>query len=225
MTYRAFLIGSVFFLLFISFAEAAKYECERVDTIARLGTLDGDRVTIEEGNKDKKTEGKYCAFSVEGVAASSPPSDLIKGTLDRLSTPIRSGVREDVWIQRANDVAVILIAASDLQEPPDALVDIMKRNLETLKKCYRNYYDAAPMSDEPAFFEGGSFSRPGFCYFTELDYYGLTLDGDIRAIHDDNDLRATAFSLIVGNPQNHLLIAVVIDGISRYFVQPYNRGR
>ena len=166
ITQSAVVVATMFALLITSPAFAAKYKCKRVDSIARLGTPEGSRVTIEDGKKDKETKGRYCAFSINGIAASSPPITRVRQALDRLRAGnYRTGSR-----LLPDDVAYALIAASPLESPSDDLSKYLKANVSTIHTCIGNYVSISPM-DAPSSFTNTISGSIGSCFFATRNRY------------------------------------------------------
>ena len=209
-------------LLSVSPAFAAKYECERVDSIARLGTYDGDRVTIEEGNKDKKTRGKFCAFSVDGIAASSPPSERVKAALERLNSPLLGGARENEWDRRIEDIAYALISASDLQSPPDILIQFLRENKNEIHTCYEYFYDQTPMDDGPRTFNSFGQGLTGLCFVASSGKYGIAWIDGVELV-SEQDLPSSAASVTITQSRLHVLVGVAMEDVLRLSIHPWNQ--
>lgn len=93
-------------------------------------------VTIEDGGRDSETDGRFCAFAVAGVAASSPPLARVQEALGWLGSADGPPGSDTL----AEHVAWALIAASPHDEPPDQLRSLMSEHAESLEACFENYW-------------------------------------------------------------------------------------
>ena len=126
-------IGAVLgFLFFVASAVAKTVECDAVDTLAKVGLRSVDTVTISAD-----TSNRVCKFAVNGVAASSPPPNIVA-----------DAYRSIVWSNNApgwmlggdlNRVPLDAFAALLLAAGPDhdigVMVSILADSDDELKRC------------------------------------------------------------------------------------------
>ena len=215
MVQKLIVVGVVVTLLATVSAFAAKYKCEGVESIARLGVGDGARVTWEEGAKDDETKGKYCAFSINGVAASSPPLQRVRDALERL---IQRN-HDDNSKLFAIDVAYALIAAGRLAKPSDDLSKYLQSHSVALNECFRRFRNRTPMEKARLFSANSSSRFNGLCFFTTWREYHLEQSASLKsiAVYPSGNTRRPR-NVEQGRP--HLVVGVGENQVRRWFFQP-----
>ena len=192
---------------------AATYKCKEVDSIARLGLADGVPVSIESGDDDEDTDGDYCAFSVNGVAPSSPPLKAVREALTYLRNPNATWMRNSSDFSQKRDrivnaIAYSLIAASSLDSPPNELKEYLQNNSNAISKCFNAYASQSPMGDRSEIFENHGTNHSGFCYFALDVPYGIRLDGSPSLEFDEGQMEHAHFVIVrhSSNTSGHLVI-------------------
>ena len=206
---------------------AATYKCKEVDSIARLGLADGVPVSIESGDDDEDTDGDYCAFSVNGVAASSPPINVVRKALNYLRNSNATWMRSSSDFSRERDrivnaIAYSLIAASNLDSPSNELKKYLQNNSKAIAECFRAYASQNPMGDRSEVFENHGTNHNGFCYFSLDVPYGIRLDGSPPLEFDKGQMEHAQFVIIrrSSNTSGHLAIGVGTTNVRRLYIQP-----
>lgn len=114
-------------------AQAGKADCRGVDSVARIGFPDGIPLSIESGVRDRQTGGRYCAFSMAGVAASSPPEQAVADALDilRVDRLRERGFDSDL----IDALAWTLVAAGTEEAPSDEMRAALLGSGDILRVC------------------------------------------------------------------------------------------
>lgn len=117
---------------------AATYECfDPPDVSAKLGVPSAYRVVVRQD-----TDERTCAFSVNGIAAGSPPQEQIVDSFERLRATILFSQRDTVFTALAAgqltgyDLAILLSSAGEGLQI-ELLEDAMDARLEDLANCFR----------------------------------------------------------------------------------------
>jgi hypothetical protein len=156
---KQFIAIILIFILGALPANAKKARCLEVTSIARIGVPEQTPLTIEHGATDEETRGRYCAFSVDGVAASSPPQEAVADAIASFSRiDIRQLEREEV----AESLSYILISASSLSEPPPELIGFFAENGSAIAACLEALYTGSIM-EGPEFFSDTRFDA--YCFY------------------------------------------------------------
>ena len=107
-------------------------ECDAVDKLAKVGLRSVDTVTV---SADK--DNKICKFAVNGVAASSPPAQVVAEAY----RVVIWGHNEPGWMVKGNmdqvplnEFAALLLAAGPDNELGD-VVSILEQSKDALTKC------------------------------------------------------------------------------------------
>lgn len=126
-------------------ANASKsHHCHHVGDIARVGTYDSDSVVIEEGDDQ---DGAYCNFSINGNSVESPDPVVVAEAFAYFQEFAQQpGLEVDI----ASDpiqLAWLLIAAGDDQEPTDELLAAIDMQIDSLQTCFTDFFEGASASD------------------------------------------------------------------------------
>ena len=115
-------------------AVAATYECYASEKIAKLGVSSSSSVSITADSGKRE-----CRFSVNGVAAGSPPEDQIRAAFEEL----RKGrfASGDFSQGKAQVFATLLATASPATEVPSNLVEFLRKNDRAVERCLSKHME------------------------------------------------------------------------------------
>ena len=126
-------IGAVCgFVFYAASAVAKTVECDAVDELANVGLRSVDTVTVSADEDDK-----ICKFAVNGVAASSPPGEVVAEAYSVIIW--RRDERGWLVNGELNNVPLNKFAALLLAAGPDAeigdVVSILEQSRDALTRC------------------------------------------------------------------------------------------
>jgi hypothetical protein len=110
-------------------AQGATYDCEAADKLSKIGVSSSSSVSITADSRKRE-----CRFSINGVAAGSPPQDQI----DRAITIQRSGAfaSSSIGREESRAIATLLVTAAAETSVPESLVGFIEQNQGPLRNCF-----------------------------------------------------------------------------------------